>query len=106
MADNAVFARSVEPLKHNKQRMLPFGVRQVLQLRHFLDVLLNLGQSLFAGFMFPVVIGIEMFEPNLGSRFYDEFFQVIRHVSVSSLSGWLSPTCQSNPQWLEERSFP
>jgi len=74
VADHAVFARGVEPLEYDEKRMLPFGIHEILQLRHFLDVLLNLGQSVLVGFMFSVVIGIEMFEPNLAFWFYDEFF--------------------------------
>ena len=55
VADNAVFARSVDALKHNEQRVLPFRVHEVLQLRYFLDVQLNFRQSAFVGLMFPMI---------------------------------------------------
>ena len=42
VADHAVFARSIKALQNNEQGMLSFRIHQILQLLHFLDVLLNL----------------------------------------------------------------
>src|SRR5690348_1120374 len=97
MPDYAVFARSVEALKNDEKGMLPFCIHQVLQLFELLNVLLNLRQSLFVGFMFPMVSRVEIFQSNLGAWLDDEFFQVVRHdefFRLLRLSRRLSLRCQ------------
>ena len=103
MADNAVFARSVEALKHNEQRVLPFGVHEVLQLRHLLDVLLNFRQSAFVGLMFPMITGVEMLQPNLGSRFDAKFSRLVRHDFSSYRAASRQAVNRARSGWNKDR---
>src|SRR5438477_4462619 len=64
------------PCRTTSREMLSFGIHQILQLLHFLDVLLNLRQSFL---VFTVIARVEMLEPNLGPWHHNEFFHVIRH---------------------------
>ena len=61
VADYAVLASSIQTLQDNEKRMLVPSIHQVLQLVHFLQVLLNLWRSRLVRLMFAVIAGIEMF---------------------------------------------
>ena len=45
VADDAIFACGVEALQHNEKRMLVLRIHQILQVLHFLTILLNFRQS-------------------------------------------------------------
>ena len=78
MPNDTVLAGGVKRLQHNQQRLFRVGIEQVLQLRHALQVLADLGCRIVVRRMPARVGGVDARQANLAAGLDDEFFAIIQ----------------------------